>query len=249
MTDTPVEEWRPLPDYEGLYEVSNLGRVRSLHERHKEPRLCFIGTDSCGYLTVGLNRAGKRTTRTVHRLVCRAFHGEQPNPLHNEVGHLDGNRTNARADNLKWVSKRENHSHRRLHGTAHIGSAHPRALLSEADVTKICQLLMVRSARSVADQFGVSSSAIEDIRSGKNWRHVQRPDGFNAVIRTGHGQCGEFNHNARLSSEQVTEMRSRYAKGERAVALASEFKISRAAAFKALRGDTYRAQSLSGDHP
>lgn len=117
-TASDVEEWRPVPDYDGLYEVSNFGRVRSMY--WSPPRLLALTTDQSGYLVVQMNRKGRRRPYTVHRLVCRAFHGSG-DPLHNEAGHLDGNRRNARADNLKWVSKVENHSHKRLHGTHQAG--------------------------------------------------------------------------------------------------------------------------------
>jgi hypothetical protein len=98
------EVWLPLPGYKGLYEISHLGRVRSLHVRFKEPRLCAQGNDGTGYKMVSLSKEGRRTAKTVHRLVCRAFHGE-PDMLHNEAAHLDGDRTNNHASNRGGAAK------------------------------------------------------------------------------------------------------------------------------------------------
>src|SRR5262245_5051542 len=106
--------WLPVVGYEGLYEVSDDGRVRSLHNRTLGLALPpFLDED--GYPRVHLNREGRRRNRRIHRLVAEAFHARHRNILHNEVAHLDGSRTNACASNLKWVSKAENNSHKRLH--------------------------------------------------------------------------------------------------------------------------------------
>lgn len=69
-----------------------------------------------GYLRVRLTVDGRRKWHSVHRLVCRAFHGEQPSPNH-EVRHIDGSRDNNRASNLAWGTKSENACDRVTHGT------------------------------------------------------------------------------------------------------------------------------------
>jgi hypothetical protein len=94
------ELWLPCPGYEGLYEVSSLGKVRS-------PRKIMVGVkDSAGYPTVQLYREGVGTRFKVHRLVCEAFNG--PCPEGHECGHLDGSRDNAAASNLAWITRSEN---------------------------------------------------------------------------------------------------------------------------------------------
>lgn len=162
---TPSEQWRQLPDYEGAYEVSSLGRIRSLY--FVPPRICKLGCDSNGYSTVALSKDGRRTTKTVHRLVCRAFHGE-PYLIWNEAAHLDGDRANPSADNLRWVNKVENHDHMRRHGTHPAGHRNGRSKLSPVQVAAI------RSATNrypaLAERYGVSVSTIERIRAGKTYR-------------------------------------------------------------------------------
>lgn len=159
------ERWLPVPGYEGLYEVSDMGRVRSIRRGGAILANC---TDYSGYPVVQLSRAGSRKPHTTHRLVCRAFHGEQPNPLHNEVAHLDGDRTNARADNLSWVSKVENHAHKRVHGTHQSGEKHPRAKLKQQDVAEIRTSTF--TARDLAVRYGVSVHTISDIRRKRRWK-------------------------------------------------------------------------------
>jgi hypothetical protein len=162
------KDWRPVVGYEGIYEISSDGQVRSHY--FEPPKILATFLDKDGYPRLHLNRNGKRRGHRLHRLVCEAFHGPS-NPLHNEAAHLDGNRANAKADNLKWVSKLENHSHKRHHGTHQAGEACPSAKLTEEAVRAI------RASRApyknLAAQFGVTTHAIEDVKRGRNWRHVR----------------------------------------------------------------------------
>lgn len=182
MTD---ELWLPCPEYEGRYEVSSLGRIRSLPREElaasgvrRKVRGGILNPmlSPDGYPRVSLRKDGKLRTMTLHRLICRAFHGEQPNPIHKEVAHLDGVRTNARADNLKWVGKFQNHSHRREHGTLPKGERHPQAKLTEQAVRDI--LSSALTARALAERYGVSRDTVADIRRGRRWPHIQRVSTF-----------------------------------------------------------------------
>lgn len=100
------EYWKPIFNYEGLYEVSNLGRVRSLNYSHTgKPQV--LKTGYCGrnraYKSVILYKEGKRETKTIHRLVAQAF---IPNSLNlPEVNHKDENTLNNCAENLEWCDK------------------------------------------------------------------------------------------------------------------------------------------------
>ena len=99
--------WKPIKGYEGLYEVSNTGLIRSLNcYNYKEPRIMHTSLRKDGYLSVGLSKNNKQITRTVHRLVAEAF---LPNPDNLEmVNHKDENKANNNVDNLEWCSRAYN---------------------------------------------------------------------------------------------------------------------------------------------
>ena len=102
-----MEQWKPIAGYEGLYEVSNLGRVRSLNY-HREGRTKILkpGRVGGGYLMVVLCKDGKVRCMKVHRLVASAF---LPNPLGLEtVNHIDEDKTNNDVSNLEWMSRTDN---------------------------------------------------------------------------------------------------------------------------------------------
>lgn len=112
--DSPGEEWREIASYEGLYEVSNFGRIRSMgwyvnggpRRRYVQPRIRNQNLTSVGYFKVELARQGTTKTLSIHRLVAVAF---IPNPLNLEVvHHIDENKLNNRADNLEWVTRASN---------------------------------------------------------------------------------------------------------------------------------------------
>ncbi len=95
------EVWKPIPGYEGLYEVSDLGRVRSLnYKRTGKVVIKKLNKHKCGYLQVELWKDDKPKVIFVHRLVALAF---IPNPCNLPcVNHKDENKTNNCVDNLEW---------------------------------------------------------------------------------------------------------------------------------------------------
>ena len=126
-----VEIWKPVVGYEGFYEVSNMGRVRSLPRQTVHglrggssirtvngvmtPQECSTKNRAKGwqtYLTVKLGRGVKgQKTCLIHRIVAEAF---LPNPEHKrEVNHLNGDKHDNRVENLEWVSSSDNHRHSR----------------------------------------------------------------------------------------------------------------------------------------
>ena len=121
---TMVETWRPVIGYEGRYEVSDHGRVRSLRffnrsvdRRRKTPLLMRLTIGKSGYLQVSL---GHSVTRTVHGLVLEAFVG--PRPVGYEASHLNGQRPDNRLVNLRWETHAENDARRVDHGTLATGT-------------------------------------------------------------------------------------------------------------------------------
>lgn len=98
------EEWRPVVGYDGLYEVSNLGRVKSYWNGNKKILKPYKANN--GYLQVSLCKDGIKSTWLVHRLVYEAFYGTIPAEM--EIDHIDTNRQNNSVDNLRCVTHREN---------------------------------------------------------------------------------------------------------------------------------------------
>lgn len=118
-----VEEWRPIPRLPG-YEVSDLGRIRSLDRvvlckntgpRRVAGRLMKLGANRRGYRSVHLYLEGRRIPREVHTLVALAFIG--PRPPGKGIAHWDGNPGNNRLSNLRYATQAENIEDSRRHGT------------------------------------------------------------------------------------------------------------------------------------
>jgi hypothetical protein len=101
-----MEQWRNIKDYEGLYQVSNEGRVKSLnYNKTKKEKILKCGKAS-GYLQVQLCKNGKRIWKYVHRLVAEAF---LENPNHyKEVNHKDECKENNHVENLEWCDRSYN---------------------------------------------------------------------------------------------------------------------------------------------
>lgn len=126
MQSTVSEEWRPVSEYEGSYEVSNTGRVRSisrvLHDGHRwkgrELRLISRKAhDDLPRVQVTLHLGGHQRTRLVHHLVLEAFVGLRPDGT--EACHWDGDASNNCLNNLRWATHLENEGDKRRHGTHH----------------------------------------------------------------------------------------------------------------------------------
>ena len=111
------EEFRDVIGYEGLYQVSNLGNVKSLSRFRKgknestvtvKEKILKPGANSVDYLVVGLCKNGKRSTKKVHQLVAIAFLGHIPNGYKIVVDHVDNDTRNNKANNLQLIPQRLN---------------------------------------------------------------------------------------------------------------------------------------------
>lgn len=105
------EKWRDIAGYDGMYQVSDLGRVRSL--KFGKVRVLRPGKNGDGYLNVSLFKDKKHKTITVHRLVANTFIPNKDESK-NQVNHKDENKQNNRADNLEWCTVSYNNSYNRL---------------------------------------------------------------------------------------------------------------------------------------
>ena len=150
------EEWRTVAGWPE-YEVSNLGRVRRVGAG-----VLKATPARNGYPRVTLCRSGRNHYQHVHVLVCVAFHGAKPSIVH-EVAHADGQRTNVRADNLRWATFSENMRDKQRHLMA-------KKKLTAADVQEIRRSLREGiSARSLAKKYNVDKANVARIRDGKIW--------------------------------------------------------------------------------
>jgi hypothetical protein len=105
-----MEIWKPITGYEDLYEISNLGNVKSLKKGFKKERILKNRPDDAGYVRVNLCSNGISKTIRNHRLVAIHF---IPNPNNkSQVNHINGNKADSRVENLEWVSSIENQCHR-----------------------------------------------------------------------------------------------------------------------------------------
>lgn len=170
------EVWKPVVGYEGFYEVSDLGRVRSVDHfdtlgRFRPGRIRGTPVDraGAGYRYVSLSRHGKVTKLNVHVLVLEAFVGPRPSAGH-EGCHDDGDRTNAALSNLRWDTAVANHADRWRHGTECAGEKSPVAVLSEEVVHWIRE--SPQSSLKLAPLLGVASSTIRAVRLRQNWGHI-----------------------------------------------------------------------------
>lgn len=177
-----IEEWRQVSGYEGLYEVSNLGRVRrceavvpvrGVHgKRRFRGGLLKPSLNTKGYEFVALCKDGQHSSQAIHRLVCRAFNGE-PTKFRNHASHLDGNKLNNISTNLKWKSHNENMDDRYIHGTHFCGERNPAAKLTSTQVKEIRETAWFHGVIAhLARKFGVGRTAISNIRNGSKWREV-----------------------------------------------------------------------------
>jgi predicted DNA-binding protein (UPF0251 family) len=168
------EIWLGVEGYEELYQVSNLGRVKSLkYRRTGKEKLLTLLTDKYGYLHIKLCRNYQEKSVKVHRLIAKAFIPNLENKK--EVNHIDGIKANNHVSNLEWATRSENMKHAFRTGlwfpNPTKGEEHYQAKLSKEEVHKICTLYWVEgvSQSKIAKIFNCSQSNIWSIVNGKNW--------------------------------------------------------------------------------
>lgn len=137
------EIWKPIVDYEGLYEISSLGRVKSVLRKVSHPSLVNGAKYKTiperirkpnimkGYHCITLVKDGKAKVYRIHRLVIEHFGERRPSEEY-QVNHIDGDKSNNRIDNLEWVTAKENTRHAFENGLRHNPDEETKKKIGEA---------------------------------------------------------------------------------------------------------------------
>ena len=181
MTDNIYNErWKPILGYEGMYEISDHGRVKSLDRfdgrgRWIKGRIMTPTVNKSGYYHVDLCKDGKRTCSKVHRLVARAFcEGYAPGLL---VCHNDGNPLNNHYTNVRFDTPAGNMADKVKHGTSS-GAIGEQVNTSKLTVSKVISIIddlnTGMTGLELAKKHNVYPSTINRIKLGKTWRHITK---------------------------------------------------------------------------
>ncbi len=177
------EIWKDIPGFEGIYQASTLGRIKSLERKIKHwkggysvlKESILSERKSKGYVSVVLYKNGKNKNIDIHRLIAITF---IPNPNDKpEVNHKDFIKTNNRVSNLEWTTSEENIKHAVENGliTSRKGENNNFSKLKEKDVLIIRDVLKKNpkiNKQVIINLFSVSKSTINQIRSRRIWSHI-----------------------------------------------------------------------------
>lgn len=164
-----METWLPVPQYEGMYEISNFGNLRSLSRKSKNGRnkkdqlIGFI--DSKGYKACNLRKNKKMKRFFIHDLVLLAFVGKKSAKFH--VCHNDGNPANANLKNLRYDTPKNNMLDKIKHSTSNRGEKYWCAKLKEHQVLEIYK--STEKLIHLAKKYDVSAMTIADIKKHRSW--------------------------------------------------------------------------------
>jgi len=230
-----AERWLPIAGFEGLYEVSDFGRVRSLdrivesknhpiqQKRLLRGRLLSQTTNkptgSC-YIRkqVKLCKGSNSSTFNVARLVAQAF---IPNSFdHPFVLHLDDDATNNRASNLEWGTHQENCFQAASRDRLKYGQEHWQSSLSDVDRGRAYEMLLGgERINDVAQKFHVSRQSISDLKRGKI-------KGYEEIKRARVGLRGAENKRSTLNEQQAIEIKRKLRGGRKCIDLAKEYGVA-----------------------
>lgn len=172
-----MEKWKEIKGYEGYYEVSNMGNVRSMSryvnhhrggKRLMKGRPRALGDNGNGYLFVPLTKEGRSKNTYVHRLVAEAFLIKSDKQF---VNHINGDKTDNRVDNLEWCTRRENMSHAKENGLMNYGEKHHNTRLTNIQAGEIRAMWHICgfSMSKIAEIYNCSSSAVWRIVNNRSF--------------------------------------------------------------------------------
>lgn len=160
------EDWKPILGYENRYWINKYGKIFSvLNILYLKPYIL-----NGGYVAVQLRQNGFRKHKLLHRLVLETYKG-LPENLNLDCCHLDGNKLNNHIDNLIWATRKENESHKLIHGTRVKGESHGGHKLTKEQVSEIRELYVSKkyTQQEIAKMYSVHQTRISFIVTRKNW--------------------------------------------------------------------------------
>ncbi len=173
------EKWVAALGYEGKYEVSSLGRVRSVDRMmttrgapfFRKGRVLSQCSNRDGYMFVGIGKSSTAKLRLVHHVVLESFVGLRGKKQ--QCCHLNGNRADNRLANLKWGSASENQKHKLLHGTDSRGEKSGMAKLTEECVKRALDMRACGvPGRAIGRWFGVAPDYMNTLFSKGRWGNL-----------------------------------------------------------------------------
>lgn len=171
MENLSNEIWKDIKEYEGLYQISNFGRVRN--RNNKLLKIRYVGKkpytpSAC----VILSKNSVAKTWILHRLLGMYFLECPPNYKELQINHIDGNRLNNKLSNLEWCTASENQKHAFKMGLqSNKGEKNSRAKLTQSDVDEIRAMVSQGvSSRFIASKFNTNQSYVRHIVTYKTWK-------------------------------------------------------------------------------
>ena len=176
------EEWKPCPGYEDTYQVSNMGKVKSVDRVAggrpgiTKGKILIQTPNRKKYLEARLYNNSKSISKVVHRLVAKAFILNPSN--YQQVNHIDGNKYNNNASNLEWVNNSDNQKHAYKLGLqpSRKGENNSNTKITDKDVTLLKQLYNSgMSIVEVSSSININVSIIRQIIYGRTWKSNTAP--------------------------------------------------------------------------
>lgn len=176
-----MEIWKDIKGYENRYQVSNLGRIKSLPKNGRKEELILKPQPlKTGYLSIDLCKDSKTKKLSIHRIVAKTFIENTFNK--EEVNHINGLKTDNRVENLEWNTKSENQKHSiRIGLRSAKGIKNSQVKLKEEEVLIIYNSL--EKYNILSEKYNVSISTISDIKRGYSWVHIT---GHNEIRKPKH---------------------------------------------------------------
>ena len=172
VKDLPHEIWRDVKNYEGLYQVSNYGRVKSFY--YANGKILSGGFDTGRYSMMHIIKGKHSKTILLHKMVLGAFILNVDNKR--EINHKDGNKENNCVWNLEWATRKENMQHAAKMGLIRNGEDSGKAKITNEQVKFIRKVYIPRDKnfglKALARKFGVGKDAMSDIVNGKSFKKV-----------------------------------------------------------------------------